>query len=98
MRRLLPSLAMLRLCLAAALLTVSAASASAQTTWTLAWSDEFNGPAGSAVDGAKWVLEVGNGSNGWGNHERQYYTNTTKNASMDGTGNLVITAFFVVLV
>jgi beta-glucanase (GH16 family) len=82
-----------RLGAAVLLLALSAATAAAQTTWTLAWSDEFNGPAGSAVDGTKWVLEVGNGSNGWGNHERQYYTNTTKNASMDGAGNLVITAY-----
>jgi beta-glucanase (GH16 family) len=78
---------------AALLLVLGGATAAAQTTWTLAWSDEFNGPAGSAVDGSKWVMEVGNGSNGWGNHERQYYTNTTKNASMDGAGNLVITAY-----
>lgn len=83
-----------RLCAAAlAALTLSAADASAQTAWTLAWSDEFNGPAGAPVDGTKWVLEVGNGSNGWGNRERQYYTNTTKNASTDGAGNLVITAY-----
>jgi beta-glucanase (GH16 family) len=82
-----------RLLLAALALLLSARATSAQTTWTLVWSDEFNGPAGSAVDGTKWVAEVGNGSNGWGNHERQYYTNTTKNAAMDGAGNLVITAY-----
>ncbi len=68
-------------------------TAAAQTTWTLAWSDEFNGPAGSAVDSTKWVAEVGNGSNGWGNHQREYDTNSTKNASMDGAGNLVIAAY-----
>jgi beta-glucanase (GH16 family) len=45
------------------------------------------------VDGSKWVLEVGAGSNGWGNRERQYYTDSTRNASMDGAGNLVITAY-----
>jgi beta-glucanase (GH16 family) len=78
---------------AAVLCCVFGATAVAQTTRTLAWSDEFNGPAGSAVDGTKWVAEVGNGSNGWGNHEREYYTNTTKNASTDGAGNLVITAY-----
>lgn len=93
MRRPLPSSATLRLCAAAVLLASSALTAAAQTTWTLAWSDEFNGPAGSAVDGTKWVLEVGGGSNGWGNRERQYYTNTTKNAALDGAGNLVITAY-----
>lgn len=74
-------------------LALSAANASAQTAWTLAWSDEFSGPAGASPDATKWVLEVGNGSNGWGNRERQYYTSTTKNASTDGAGNLVITAY-----
>ena len=82
-----------RLGLAAVLCLVSSAAAAAQTTWTLAWGDEFDGPAGSAVDGTKWVAEVGNGSNGWGNHQREYNTNSTKNASMDGAGNLVITAY-----
>ncbi|MDT5295548.1 MAG: hypothetical protein QOJ76_2428 [Acidobacteriota bacterium] len=77
---------------AALLLLLSGGAACAQRTWTLAWSDEFNGPAGSVVDGTKWVFEVGNGSNGWGNHELEYYTDSTKNAAMDGAGNLVITA------
>ncbi|HEX8188249.1 MAG TPA: glycoside hydrolase family 16 protein [Pyrinomonadaceae bacterium] len=81
-----------RVGLAAVLCLVFGATASAQTTWTLAWSDEFDGPAGSPVDGTKWVAEVGNGSNGWGNHQREYDTNSTKNASTDGAGNLVITA------
>jgi beta-glucanase (GH16 family) len=53
------------------------------------FADEFNGPAGSAVDGSKWQLETGDNVN---NHERQYYTNGTGNAAMDGQGNLVITA------
>jgi beta-glucanase (GH16 family) len=53
------------------------------------FADEFNGPAGSAVDGSKWQLETGDNVN---NHERQYYTNSTSNAAMDGQGNLVITA------
>ena len=81
-----------RLGAAALLCFVFGLTAVAQTTWTLAWSDEFNGPAGSPVDGTKWVAEVGNGSNGWGNHQREYNTGSTKNASMDGAGNLVITA------
>jgi beta-glucanase (GH16 family) len=54
------------------------------------FADEFNGPAGSAVDGAKWRFETGN--NNGNNHEYQYYTNRTQNASMDGQGHLVITA------
>jgi beta-glucanase (GH16 family) len=57
--------------------------------WTLTWSDEFNGPDGSAVDPTKWVHEVG--GNGEGNDELEYYTDGTQNAGVEG-GNLVITA------
>ena len=57
--------------------------------WTLIWSDEFEGAAGATVDGAKWVADTG--GQGWGNQERQYYT-SSGNASLDGTGRLVITA------
>jgi beta-glucanase (GH16 family) len=62
------------------------------TGWTLMWSDEFNGASGSAVDRANWTFDLGNGSSGWGNSELEYYTDSTNNAAMDGTGNLVITA------
>ncbi|MBU8861109.1 MULTISPECIES: family 16 glycosylhydrolase [unclassified Micromonospora] len=54
------------------------------------WSDDFNGPAGSAPDANKWRYDIGGG--GWGNNELQYYTNSTRNAALDGNGNLVITA------
>ena len=60
------------------------------TGWNLVWSDEFNGPAGTAVDATKWTFDVG--GTGWGNSELEYYTSGTNNAAMDGTGNLVITA------
>jgi len=59
-------------------------------TWTLSWSDEFDGPAGAAVDGTKWVAETG--GQGWGNQEKEYYTAGTANAALDGGGRLVITA------
>jgi beta-glucanase (GH16 family) len=55
--------------------------------WKLVWSDEFNGPDGSAVDPSKWVLETG--GNGWGNQELEYYTARPANAFQQG-GNLVI--------
>jgi beta-glucanase (GH16 family) len=57
--------------------------------WTLVWSDEFNGPDGSAPDSSKWVLETGGG--GWGNNELEYYTVRPQNASLHD-GNLVIKA------
>ncbi|MBG6103365.1 MULTISPECIES: glycoside hydrolase family 16 protein [Micromonospora] len=56
----------------------------------ISWQDEFNSPAGTPVDQNKWRFDIGGG--GWGNNERQYYTNSTSNAVHDGQGNLVITA------
>ena len=56
--------------------------------WSLAWSDEFDGPAGSPADPATWQPEVG--GHGWGNEELQYYTDGTGNAALDGAGNLAI--------
>jgi beta-glucanase (GH16 family) len=58
--------------------------------WTLTWQDEFDGPAGAPVDSASWTAETGGG--GWGNQEREYYTAGSENATLDGQGNLVITA------
>ncbi|KPC83919.1 MULTISPECIES: glycoside hydrolase family 16 protein [Streptomyces] len=63
----------------------TAAAAPAAVTF----SDDFNGPAGAAVDGGKWQTETGDNVN---NHERQFYTAGTSNAALDGQGNLVITA------
>ena len=65
----------------------------APSTWTLTWSDEFDGAAGSAPKAANWNSETGNAENGgWGNHELEYYTTAPRNASLDGNGMLVITA------
>ena len=59
------------------------------TGWTLAWSDEFDGPDGSGIDTSKWTALTG--GDGWGNQEREYYTTDLANAQQRG-GNLVITA------
>jgi len=56
----------------------------------LTFKDEFNGASGSAVETTKWTAETGGG--GWGNQELQYYTNSTQNAYLDGSGSLVIKA------
>jgi beta-glucanase (GH16 family) len=58
--------------------------------WQLTWSDEFNDPAGTKPDSAKWGYKLG--GTGSGNAERQLYTDSAQNASTDGNGNLVITA------
>ena len=84
-------LAALALITTAAALVVPAQSDRAEAAiGPISWQDEFNGPAGSAVDQSKWRFDIGGG--GWGNNERQYYTNSTSNAALDGQGNLVITA------
>lgn len=59
--------------------------------WTLVWSDEFEGPAGSLVDATRWVHDVG--GHGWGNQELQTYTDRARNASLGGDGTLQIRAF-----
>ena len=56
----------------------------------ITWSDEFNGAAGTPVDGSKWKFDTGGG--GFGNGELQYYTTSTSNVAQDGNGNLAITA------
>ncbi len=59
--------------------------------WQLVWSDEFDGASGSLPDDTKWTYDLGN-NNGWGNQELENYTNDPQNVSLDGNGNLVITA------
>jgi len=61
-----------------------------QRNYQLTWSDEFDGMAGVSPDSTKWKFDIGNG--GWGNAELEYYTNRAANASLDGNGNLAITA------
>lgn len=60
-----------------------------QQSWTLVWSDDFNGPNGSSPDASKWVFDIGGG--GWGNNELETYTSRTQNAYLQD-GVLVIQA------
>lgn len=65
------------------------------STWTMVWSDEFDGRPGTAPNANVWGREVGdgtvNGIPGWGNSELEYYTDGTNNVATDGLGNLNIT-------
>lgn len=54
------------------------------------WSDEFNAPAGTSPDPAKWTYDLGAG--GWGNRELETYTDRSANMFEDGAGHLVIRA------
>ena len=60
-----------------------------EPTWTLAWEDEFEGPAGTLPDPGRWTFDIGTD---WGNAQLEWDTDSPNNVSLDGTGNLAITA------
>lgn len=87
----------------AALIAVTIVSAGAQRpatpasgAWRLVWSDEFDGPAGSRPDPARWSHDTGDGCGagncGWGNGEREHYADDPSNVALTGNGALSITA------
>lgn len=55
----------------------------------LVWAEEFDEPGAPCSD--TWSYNLGNGDNGWGNGESQYYTDRPENVIVEN-GNLVITA------
>ena len=57
--------------------------------YQLVWQDEFDGPAGQLPDAAKWKYDIGTD---WGNAQLEYDTDRPENVSLDGEGNLDITA------
>jgi len=58
----------------------------------LIFEDNFEGAAGQSINTEFWNFDIGNGIDGWGNQELQYYTDRPENVSLDGQGNMVITA------
>ena len=56
--------------------------------WSLAWADEFDG---TKINTDWWTHEIGNGDNGWGNNEMEYYTDGEENSRIEN-GKLVIEA------
>lgn len=65
-------------------------AATPSDTWDPVWEADFDGAKGTPPDPEIWSYDL-EGS-GWGNSEQQYYTDAAENASLDGNGNLVITA------
>jgi beta-glucanase (GH16 family) len=57
--------------------------------WTLAWQDEFEGPAGQSPDASRWRYDIGTD---WGNAQLEYDTARPQNVSLDGAGHLAIVA------
>jgi len=66
--------------------TIAPTATVGSDTYSLVWSDEFDG---TALNSANWTPETGGG--GWGNNEQQTYTNNTENLKIEG-GNLIIQA------
>lgn len=56
--------------------------------YSLSWADEFEEPQ---VNLNNWTFEIGNGQNGWGNNELEYYTDRPENAFIED-GKLTIHA------
>ncbi|MEV4643194.1 glycoside hydrolase family 16 protein [Actinoplanes sp. NPDC049548] len=60
----------------------------------LVFSDDFTGPANSAVNGQNWIFDLGHGYPGgavnWGTGEIENMTNSTANVFQDGQGHLAI--------
>jgi len=64
-------------------------SSSQERDWVLVWEDEFEGPAGQLPDSTKWNFDIGID---WGNNQLEFDTDRPENVSIDGNGNLAITA------
>jgi beta-glucanase (GH16 family) len=60
-----------------------------ERNWQLVWQDEFDGPAGQLPDSTRWTYDIGTD---WGNAQLEYDTDRPENVSLDGNGNLAITA------
>ena len=52
-----------------------------QADWVTVFEDNFDGPA---LDTNNWKYEIGNGEQGWGNWEREYYTDGQNAQIVDG--------------
>lgn len=65
-----------------------------QAEWTTVFHDKFDGPAGTAVNTAGWLHDVGTsypgGAPNWGTGEIETMTDSTDNVYLDGSGNLAI--------
>jgi hypothetical protein len=69
----------------------NAAVAAPPAGFTLTWSDDFNGAAGSGLDTGTWKYDTGPGSS-FGTGEIETMTNSTSNVFQDGSGHLVLRA------
>ncbi|KAF2133617.1 glycoside hydrolase family 16 protein [Dothidotthia symphoricarpi CBS 119687] len=77
-------------------LALVSAAPPAITGYSLTWSDDFTGAAGSLPDSSNWIVDTGTsypgGPANWGTGEVQTYTNRAANIKQNGSGVLQITA------
>ena len=57
--------------------------------WEVVWEDDFEGPTSQLPDPSKWRFDIGTD---WGNAQLEFDTDRPTNVSLDGNGNLAITA------
>ena len=76
-------------CALALIATSACGKNPSKPNWKLVWQDEFSGAAGQLPDPTRWAFDVGTG---WGNAQLEYDTARPENVSLDGAGNLAITA------
>lgn len=70
-------------------LHLAACSGATEPEYSLVWSDEFEGPAGTAPNPQVWVADIGTD---WGNAQLEFDTDRRSNSALDGEGRLAITA------
>jgi beta-glucanase (GH16 family) len=72
----------------------SAAVPPPPTGWSTVFSDDFAGSAGTGVNTANWLYDLGTsypgGAANWGTGEIETMTNSTANVYQDGAGHLAI--------
>jgi beta-glucanase (GH16 family) len=76
---------------AAPQVAAAAAIAAPPPGFSLTWSDDFTGAAGTGVNTGTWKYDTGPGSS-FGTGEIETMTNSTSNVFQDGAGHLVLRA------
>ena len=71
--------------------SAQAAVPAAPSGFSLTWSDDFSGAAGTGVDQGQWKYDTGPGSS-FGTGEIETMTSSTSNVYEDGQGHLVLQA------
>ncbi|CAL9610894.1 glycoside hydrolase family 16 protein [Streptomyces sp. enrichment culture] len=97
-RALIAAVGTLALAAAAATTVTGTANATAPpppSGWTQVFVDDFDGPAGTGVNTARWQYATGTsypgGPANWGTGEVETMTSSTSNVALDGSGHLRIT-------